>query len=1055
VCEEESSEYCTKTMFSPPRVLLLPTILALLSRVATAVDASTASRLDLLEQRIASLEELTKTQTATIEELSRRNLQSASAVASVFASASDGCLPKRNDDNVCVYDDDTKFFFQNADLVFNSSTVRFTGPIVEFNTLDSEGNVTNLTGYDFSSHVIFESTDILVENSNVSFTAEHNYTAFETNKTDIAQYYGYVNFNNTEVALNSSRFFVVGQDPREVNRSLYDNLTYANLFASVGFSFADISIEDSNTTFTTNSSSGTDDSTVSFNYTKISYKNTDAKMADSTLDVEDSSISYGKRTSVHWYGDSSKAYFTDGVDFKVEDSTVIFDDTNFELTGHDGRFVTRVDTYVRGPEGGDPIEFEMSRRVDVRFEQDFTLDIYSNVDFKQGCEVIVDKGADLVIDGKFESKNEAEFHGDIRMEDVELLIKGDLLIDGEDDYDNADIQFLKGVEVRFMHDVRMDRNLYVSENTVLDSLDVSDTATVGGRLHCRKGATISGDSSSSSSITSKNSPQLLKVEGSATVNNKLKAGTTSVTGGLTANTIKAESNLDVSGTATTRNLDVTGATKLYSLTATSNVIVSGATTLGSLKADSGSITGQLHSGTFVSNSGVTAAQLNVSGKTVTGSLGVTFDADVSGDLNVGGTTELDDTVFFNLSVLGKATVDSLSASSATITGATTTQTLTVNRDANIGGDLDVGGSTNLADTITNDVRVIGSADVGTLTANSASISGTATVKTLAVNANADVYGNLNVGTVTVDSLSASSADISGAATIQTLTVNSDAKVGGDMEVDGSTELASTIFVDISVLGEAKVGFLSASSADIDGPITVQRLSVDNDADFGGAMNVVGGMSLASTVFDDITVRGTATIESLSVSSVTISDRATVQRLTVEGNAKVKGDIDVRSLEVTANTTLLNLVVEGNATVNGTLDVEGVFAPTTSLFQDIDVSGKATVKSLKVKNNANVGGDLKIDGSTSLASTFFQDITVLGTATVGALEAQGAARVDTLDVNDVANVGGDLHVDGSTKLASTIFMDISILGEADFNVITADTATIGTLSADTATIDTLE
>eukprot|EP00535_Pseudo-nitzschia_heimii_P003282 CAMPEP_0197180040 /NCGR_PEP_ID=MMETSP1423-20130617/4797_1 /TAXON_ID=476441 /ORGANISM="Pseudo-nitzschia heimii, Strain UNC1101" /LENGTH=1643 /DNA_ID=CAMNT_0042630059 /DNA_START=214 /DNA_END=5145 /DNA_ORIENTATION=+ len=1233
-------------MLSISLPFLLLALFAAVSHASPTVGFKTdPSRIDILERRIESLEQLVRTQSEAIEKLLRRSLQADDA-----SGADDGCLPKRNSDNVCVYEDDVEFFFQNASLVLNSSTVRFTGPILESNTTYCEGNVTNdlmacegyttnsttaygfssrvvfestdllfqnaslvlnssmvrftgpilesnttycegnvttnLTGcegntttmttaYDFSSHVIFESTDLLVKNSNVTITAEHNYTSFETNKTNITQHFGFVSFNNTDVALNSSRFLATSPDPREVNRSLYDNITYANLFSSVGISFANIAIEDSNTTFTADSASGTDESSIVFNHTKISYNQTDVSFTGSTTSVLDSSVSYGRNTNVQWYGDSSSVFFTNGVEVNMDKSNVVLDDTPLELKGKEGRFVTRVESHVRGPSSGDPVDFVVSRRVNVRFEQSPTMVIESDVDFLDGSEITVEDGAALVIDGKLESNDESNFRGDINMGNVKLTVDGDLVIDGEDeDSNNAAIEFRRGVDVRFFNDLQLDRNLDVAGNTNLETLNVEEETTMRGRLYCRKGATISGDTSSVTSSTSMYSPELLRVEGSARVQRDLqvdgiltsgthtfegdvivkgsaqasslivdstarvygtttlgtlKASSGSITGQITAGsasfrdinvsrkatvsvmdatnatvdnelrardaivdlqltsrTIKAESdiifkNLDVSGTTTVRNLDVTGATKLYSLTVSGNANVGGRTTLGSLTGNSGSFTGLLTVGTMKADSSFSSDKLEVSGETTTGSLRVNSDTSIGGDLNVDGSTALDNTVFEDLTVLGTATINALSSSTATITDVATVQTLTLSGNANIEGHLLVGGTTDLASSSFDAIVVRGSASIG----------GDATVQTLTVNANANIVGdlsiegsaeldntvfrNLNViGRGTFGSLSASSASISGDAAVQTLTVNANAKISGNLDVDGSTELAdsmfedvnvlgnivvggnskmeslnvtsnakiggdllvegtteldSTVFVDLTVLGTATVDSLSASSASVSNTVTMQRLSVDSNAYIGGNLNVAGSTDLATTVFQDISVAGTATVDSLSASSATISGAATLETITITADADIGGSLSVAGSMDFDDTTFQNINVLGRATMDS-------FTTSSAV-----ISGAATIETLTVNSDADIGGDMAVGGSMELAVTVFQDISVLGTATIDTLSASSGMISGALTVDNDANIGGGLNVAGSMELDDTTFRNINVLGRATVDSLSASTASI--------------
>mmetsp|Transcript_58840 Transcript_58840/g.65903 ORF Transcript_58840/g.65903 Transcript_58840/m.65903 type:complete len:122 (-) Transcript_58840:493-858(-) len=94
----------------------------------------------------------------------------------------------------------------------------------------------------------------------------------------------------------------------------------------------------------------------------------------------------------------------------------------------------------------------------------------------------------------------------------------------------------------------------VSGHMDVDTVDVDDHATVGGRLTYRSGATITGDklsSSSSSSSSSSLSPVLLKVEENTLIQNDLQ-----VDGTLTS-----------AAQAFDGDIIVTGNAKVYSLTA--------------------------------------------------------------------------------------------------------------------------------------------------------------------------------------------------------------------------------------------------------------------------------------------------------------------------------------------------------------------------------------------------------------------------------------------------------------------------------------------------------
>lgn len=645
------------------------------------------SRLDLLERRIEyiehnerrieSLEQLVETQSTTIEDLLRlqqqeqqRRLQTTSIndEDGVYS----GCLPKLNKDtNVCVYDNDVEFLFQNASLVFNSSTVRFTGPLLKMNATDmnetwsplaasdaGENNSTNQTYLQFSSRVIFDSTDIIVNNANVSFTADHNYSSLEYpyNGTNNTQYHGYITFNNTDVGWNNS---------------------------SVIFSSSNIGIDNSNTTFTTNSSSGTYDSNIVFNHTKIRYNYTEVAIHGSTTTLSDSSVSYGKNTNVEWIGSSSSANFID--------TDVKFDNTIVEVSGDGdrGKFISEVETEIRGSK---------------------TMTIRTDVKFKGDSDINIDHGVSLTTDGPFRSNDKAEFRSDMKMVDLTMTIQGDLIIENEGNNDDthSDIEFRKGINVKIYNELEIDGYLKVSGHTDVDSLDVDNHATVGGRFTCRSGATITGDKLSSSSDSSSSwPPLLLKVEGNTLIQNDLE-----VEGTLTSAAQGFNGDIVVMGNA-----------KVYSLTVESTAQIDGVATVGTIKANTGIIDEQLTAGSIKAESDIFFENIEVSGiatihsasfqdidvsetavikafNATTGSvsklLNVTGAINVSENLEVGGSLSAT-----SASISGEADIQVLNAGYSEFEDITVLGAANILGDLNVDSNLDVLGDIKLGGTITN------------------------------------------------------------------------------------------------------------------------------------------------------------------------------------------------------------------------------------------------------------------------------------------------------------------------------------------------------------------
>merc|ERR1711862_896582 len=91
------------------------------------------------------------------------------------------------------------------------------------------------------------------------------------------------------------------------------------------------------------------------------------------------------------------------------------------------------------------------------------------------------------------------------------------------------------------------------------------------------------------------------------------------------------------------------------------------------------------------------------------------------------------------------TTDSLVAKTASIDGAVSVDTLNVESNADIAGNLVIGGSFSPAELDLQDISVSGTVTADSLVAKTASIDGAVSIDTLNVESNADIAGDLVVG----------------------------------------------------------------------------------------------------------------------------------------------------------------------------------------------------------------------------------------------------------------------------------------------------------------------
>merc|ERR1711982_204801 len=111
-------------------------------------------------------------------------------------------------------------------------------------------------------------------------------------------------------------------------------------------------------------------------------------------------------------------------------------------------------------------------------------------------------------------------------------------------------------------------------------------------------------------------------------------------------------------------------------------------------------------------------------------------------------------------------------------------------------------------------------------------------------------------------------------------------------VGGSFSPAELDLQDISVSGIVTADSLVAKTASIDGAVTIDTLNVESNTDIVGNLVIGGSFSPAELDLQDISVSGTVTADSLVATTASIDGAVTIDTLNVESNADIGGDLVV-------------------------------------------------------------------------------------------------------------------------------------------------------------------
>ena len=427
-------------------------------------------------------------------------------------------------------------------------------------------------------------------------------------------------------------------------------------------------------------------------------------------------------------------------------------------------------------------------------------------------------------------------------------------------------------------------------------------------------------------------------------------------------------------TTTATGVTVTGLTTTDTLLVNTTSTFSGAITSTDITADSIKI------GVDAANEiSTTAGNLVLDSQA--GTVSITDDVDISGELEVTGQTKITDTLIIDSTneqfIVRSSLVDRFTVD-------------TDNGNTFIAGTATIEGLT----TINDDLGVTGAVDFDT----TLNVDGQAVFQdNLILNADNKAFkvqNNSNVDQFTVDS------------------DNGNTVIGGTATVDESISVGTTSLLSGNVTADANTTAtrLAGSAAIM---VPNGGITVFEDSFFGEDIFVGPDQAQTITLFGatgNITADGTVSASTFSGTTGNISTITTTSNINVggsvivntnkfivtgsSGNTDIAGTLDVGGrtiIDDTLNVTNdvdfdANLNVDGNQQLDGTLTVDS-----TSIFKDSMVI-KGSTKTLKLQNGSNT---TKVElQSTSGNATF-----------------AGLTTTNTLDVTSNSTIGGTLGVTG--------------------------------------------
>ena len=578
--------------------------------------------------------------------------------------------------------------------------------------------------------------------------------------------------------------------------------------------------------------------------------------------------------------------------------------------------------------------------------------------------------------------------------------------------------------------------------------NVIGNATVGGTLGVTGNVTITGTLGVTAAVTLTDD---LAVNGGDLTTT---AGTFNLlnANAITVDAFKAATDLEfgaTSGTLTINNPTVVGTQT------TQNVYNTVATTVNAFGAASTMILGAT---TGVAN--IRNATTNIIGNaTVGGTLGLTGDVTLAGDLAVNGGDITTTASTFNLVNANATTVDAFKAATDLEFGATS-GTLTINNPTVVGSQT----TQNLYNT----------------TATTLNIGGAATALNLgASTGNTTVQNNLiTTGNIKLDATTQSTNTTSGALIVaggvgiaKNLNVGGNVVVTGDLTVNGNVTTLNTATLDVEDLnitvakGAADSAAANGAGLTVDGAgatilythattsWNLNKHLIGTSAQFSTTLGVTGDTTLTADLAvngGDLTtsagtfnlVNANATTLNLGGAATTIAVGATSGTITI-GNPTLVGTQTTQAVYNTVATTVNAFGAASTLIVGATTGVANIRNATTNILGNATVGG-----TLAITGDTTLTGDLAVNGGdlTTSAGTFN-----LVNANATTLNLGGAATTIAVGANSgTITIGNPTLVGTQTTQAvyNTTATTVNAFGAATTLIVGATTGVANLRNATT-------
>ena len=463
-----------------------------------------------------------------------------------------------------------------------------------------------------------------------------------------------------------------------------------------------------------------------------------------------------------------------------------------------------------------------------------------------------------------------------------------------------------------------------------------------------------------------------------------------------------------------------------------------------------------------------------------GTVNITDNADVDGDLNVDGNTQIDGT----LTVDGNATIGNQAGDNHIVTGTVTfNQAITstdITADAiQIGVDANNEISTTtgnlILDSADGKVHITDNAEVdGNLQVDSNTTLGDASGDTLTVNATSTFNAPITSTDITADAVrigvaasneidttagnlvldsAGGSVDITDNATVSgTLVVSDQVTVNDTLLIDATNEnfVIRSSLVDRFTVDTDNGNTFIAGTTQIEGLLTVNdNIDHNGNQDTSGTLTV-GGRTELNGIVDvdaDFAVRsGTTdkfTVTSATGNFATVGNGSITGTLAVTNTAAFAEKVTLSANEtanrLTANAALM--VPNGGIAVyedsyfgqdvfigpdqNETITLFGATGNITAdgtITSSVVAATTANIATVNTTSNVNVGGSILVNTNKFIVQGSTGNVTVAGT-----LDVAGRAIIDdTLQVTQNVDFDSDLNVDGDQQLDGTLTVDSTSL-----------------------------